>query len=151
MESCLGCEVVTGSIKTPGGFIFQDDFWTITHSVSTTGAPLKGMIILQPRRHTTQLAELDSQEIKNLGLYLRETCKAIEEILDPARIYACSVGEGVKHVHFMILPRMEGMPIGAELFKQVIEQQMWTCSFEEATEIAVEVQNKLDCRLLHGG
>lgn len=111
MEKCVGCEVVRGSIKTPGGFIYQDEFWTVTHSISLGGAPLKGMLILQPRRHCTHLAELASEEIENLGLLLRETCKAIHEILNPAKIYACSVGEGVKHVHFMMMPRMDGMPL----------------------------------------
>ena len=136
---------------TPGGFIHQDRSWTVTHSISSNGAPLKGMLILQPRRHCTQLAELAAEEIENLGLLLRETCKAIQEILNPAKIYACSVGEGVKHVHFMMIPRMDGMPIGAELFKQVIEQHKWSCSFEEAGDVANKARSLLDLRLGQGG
>lgn len=150
MERCIGCDVAAGNIRTPGGFIFQDEFWTVTHSISSNGAPLKGMFILQPKRHCTHLAELASEEIENLGLLLRETCKAIHEILHPAKIYACSVGEGVKHVHFMMMPRMDGMPIGAELFKQVIEQQKWTCSFEDAADIALKARSILDSRLVQG-
>jgi histidine triad (HIT) family protein len=147
MEKCIGCEVIRGTIKTPGGFIYQDEFWTVTHSISSEGAPLKGMLILQPRRHCTHLAELASGEIENLGLLLRETCRSIQEILRPAKIYACSVGEGVKHVHFMMMPRMDGMPIGAELFKQVIEQQKWACSFEDATGFAIKARYLLDKQL----
>jgi len=151
MEKCVGCEIVAGRIKTPGGLIYQDDSWTVTHSISSDGAPLQGMLILQPKRHCTHLADLASEEIENLGLILRETCKAINEILCPAKTYACSVGEGVKHVHFMIIPRMEGMPIGAELFKQVIEEHKWSCSFEDAAEIAVRVHRRLDSLLVRGG
>jgi diadenosine tetraphosphate (Ap4A) HIT family hydrolase len=144
MDKCIGCEVASGSIKTPGGFIYQDEFWTVTHSIYSTGAPLKGMLILQPKRHCTLLANLTSDEIENLGLLLRDTCKAVNEILRPEKIYACSVGEGVKHVHFMIIPRMAGMPIGAELLKQVIEEHKWGCSFEEAADVAIKVKNILD-------
>ena len=143
MEECIGCDIVRGSIRTPGGFIYEDEFWTVTHSISSEGAPLKGMLILQPKRHCTHLAELTSEEIENLGLLLRETCKAIHEILHPVKIYACSVGEGVKHVHFMLMPRMDGMPIGAELFKQVIEQQKWACSFENAADFAIKARSLL--------
>ncbi len=150
MEECIGCEIVNGSIETPGGFIYQDKFWTVTHSISSEGAPLKGMLILQPKRHCTHLAELTSEEIENLGLLLRETCKTIQEILHPAKIYACSVGEGVKHVHFMMMPRMDGMPIGAELFKQVIEQQKWLCSFEEAVDFAAKARSILNLQLMQG-
>ena len=151
MEKCIGCDVATGAIQTPGGYIFQDECWKITHSISSHGAPLRGMLILQPRRHCIHLADLASGEIENLGLLLRETCRVIHEILHPAKIYACSVGEGVKHVHFMLMPRMEGMPIGAELFKQVIEQQKWECSLEEAAEIAIQARSLLDLRLVQGG
>ncbi len=150
MEKCIGCEVVEGNIKTPGGFIYQDEFWTVTHSISSEGAPLKGMLILQPKRHCTHLADLSLEEIANLGLILRETCKAVHELLHPMKIYACSVGEGVKHVHFMIMPRMDGMPIGAELFKQVIEEHKWTCSFLEAAEVSAKVRRILVPLLVHG-
>lgn len=150
MEKCVGCEVVEGSIKTPGGFIYQDEFWTVTHSISSDGAPLKGMLILQPKRHCTHLADLSLEEISNLGLLLRETCKALNELLHPVKVYACSVGEGVKHVHFMIMPRMAGMPIGAELFKQVIEEHRWTCPFLEAAEVAIQVRRILEPLLVQG-
>jgi len=150
MEKCICCEVVRGRIKTPGGFIYQDEFWTVTHSISSDGAPIKGMLILQTRRHCTHPADLSLDEIANLGLILRETCKAVNELLHPVKIYACSVGDKVKHVHFMILPRMDGMPIGAELFKQVIEEHRWTCSFLEAAEVTVKVRRILDLLLVQG-
>ena len=151
MEKCLGCEIVAGRIKTPGGLIYQDGFWTVTHSIYSNGAPLAGMLILQPKRHCTQLANLAPEEIKDFGLILRDTCKAIDDILHPVKTYACSVGEGVKHVHFMIIPRMDGMPIGAELFKQVIEEHKWVCSFDEAADLAIRVHGLLDSLSLQSG
>jgi hypothetical protein len=39
MEKCLGCEIVAGRIKTPGGLIYQDDFWTVTHATFLYNAP----------------------------------------------------------------------------------------------------------------
>ncbi len=143
MEKCLGCEIIAGNIKTPGGLLYEDAYWTITHATSTNGAPLLGMLILQPKRHCTQLADLTTEEIQNLGMLLRETCKALDDILHPVKTYACSFGEGVGHVHFMIIPRMEGMPIGAELLKQVIEEHQWGCSFNEAADLANRVHNRL--------
>jgi diadenosine tetraphosphate (Ap4A) HIT family hydrolase len=143
MEKCLGCEIIAGTIKTPGGLIYEDAYWTITHATSSNGAPLLGMLILQTKRHCTQLADLTTEEIQNLGNLLRETCKALDDILHPIKTYACSFGEGVGHVHFMIIPRREGMPIGAELLKQVIEEHLWGCSFNEAADLANQVHSLL--------
>lgn len=151
MDICLGCEIVTGKITTPGGVIYEDEYWMLTHSTSPKLPPLKGMLILQPKRHCTQLADLTWGEIDNLGLILRDTCKAIETILHPSKIYAGSFGEGVKHVHFMIVPRMQGMPIGAELLKEVIQDQLWTCSLNEASDIAMKVRKQLLSRKAQGG
>ena len=149
MDKCLGCEIVKGNIPTPGGIIYDDGFWMLTHSISSNLPPLKGMLILQPKRHCEHFAELSLVEIENLGLILLDTCKAIEEILHPSKIYACSAGEGVKHVHFMIIPRMEGMTIGADLLKEVIEDQLWTCSVQDASDIAIKVRNQLRSRQEH--
>jgi len=143
MDKCLGCEIVTGKISTPGGVIYEDEYWMLTHSISSPKPPLMGMLILQPKRHCEHLAELTSEEIANLGLLLRDTTKAITEILHPSKIYACSAGEGVKHVHFMIIPRMEGMTIGADLLNEVIRDQLWTCSIQEASDTAIKVRNQL--------
>ena len=149
MDKCLGCEIVSGRITTPGGVIYEDEYWMLTHSISQQLPPLKGMLIMQPKRHCEHLAELTSGEIKNLGLILRDTCKAIEEIIYPSKIYAVSAGEGVKHVHFMIVPRMEGMTIGADLLKEVIEDHLWTCSLQEASDVAIKVRNQLRSRQKH--
>ncbi len=147
MEKCLGCEIVSGSINTPGGIIYEDEYWIVTHSIASNGAPLKGMLILQPKRHCTHLADLKSEEVENLGLILRNTCKAIDAVFHPIKAYACSFGETVKHVHFMIIPRMDGMPIGAELLKQILEEQKWVCSFEQAADLAIKIHSKLDSLL----
>lgn len=147
MEKCLGCEIISGSVNTPGGIIYQDGFWMLTHARSSNGAPLKGMLILQPKRHCTHLADLQPEEVRNLGPLLQKTCKAVSDILHPEKTYACSFGEGVKHIHFMIIPRMQGMPIGAELLKQMIEEQKWKCSIEEAADVANMVRDYLEAVL----
>jgi diadenosine tetraphosphate (Ap4A) HIT family hydrolase len=149
MDKCLGCEIVTGRIATPGGVIYEDDYWMLTHSISSQLPPLKGMLILQPKRHCEHLAELTSEEIDNLGFLLRDTTKAITEILHPSKIYAVSAGEGIKHVHFMIIPRMEGMTIGADLLKEVIEDHLWTCSLQEASDVVIKIRDHLRSRQEH--
>jgi diadenosine tetraphosphate (Ap4A) HIT family hydrolase len=151
MDKCLGCEIVTGRITTPGRVIYEDECWMLTHSISSHLPPVKGMLILQPKRHCQYLADLTLGESENLGPILRETCKAIDAILHPSKIYACSLGEGVTHMHFMIVPQMEGMTIGADLLKEIIEYLRWTWSFQEALDIANKVRNQLRIRQEHSG
>ena len=143
VEPCLGCEMVAGRISTPGGIIYEDGHWMLTHATSPRLPPLKGMLILQPKRHCTQLADLTLEEAGTLGLILRESSKAVEAVLHPAKIYAGSFGEGVRHVHFMIVPRLEGMPIGARLLKEALEDHLWICSIEEAADTATRVRDQL--------
>jgi diadenosine tetraphosphate (Ap4A) HIT family hydrolase len=143
MENCIGCEIISGGLTPPGGFIHNGEQWTLTHSIAPGGAPLRGMLILQTRRHCTQLADLTPQESRALGPLLQVTCRALEELFQPARVYAGSFGEGVPHVHFMLIPRLDGMPIGAELLKQVLEQHLWTCPADEAAALAAQVREKL--------
>jgi hypothetical protein len=40
------------------------------------------------------------------------TCSAVARALEPAKVYACSFGDGVKHIHFWILPHPAGMRPG---------------------------------------
>ncbi len=41
---------------------------------------------------------------------LRRVCAAVERALGAERVYVCSFGEDVRHVHFHVVPRTAEMP-----------------------------------------
>jgi diadenosine tetraphosphate (Ap4A) HIT family hydrolase len=55
------------------------------------------------------MAELTPQEAAALGCVIQTTCLAVMEVLQPAKVFVCSFGDRVKHVHFWVLPRPRGM------------------------------------------
>jgi len=138
VRDCIGCDVIAGRIKPPGGVICQDTHWMATHALPSPEVPLRGLLVLQPKRHVEELSELTPQEAIALGPLLRRLSSAMQQALRPERIYACSLGEGIKHVHFLLLPRGETMPQnGADVLREVIDERLWTCSVSQA-ENAVE-------------
>ncbi|HEX5370985.1 MAG TPA: HIT family protein [Dehalococcoidia bacterium] len=139
-ETCLSCEVIAGRAASPGGFIFESENWLLTHQVRP--ASLAGFLILQPRRHVEQIADLTTQEASEMGGLLRRATQALTRALQPEKIYVCSFGSGVKHVHFYLIPRSSEMPpevIGVDLLKE-LSTGRWACSDEDAAHVAAQVR-----------
>jgi diadenosine tetraphosphate (Ap4A) HIT family hydrolase len=101
---------VAGQIATPGGVIFDDGLWSVTHHRSPYTDP--GELIVKCRRHCESLAELTAAEAAALGPVLRSAVRVVERIVAPERVYAASYGERVRHVHFFVLPRTAALPSG---------------------------------------
>jgi len=104
LPGCVSCDIVAGKRFEPGGAIYENDYW---HIGTAIGLPVvwPGFLIIKLKRHCEYLAELSSQEALTLGPLIQTTCSALTEILKPAKVYVCSYGDGVKHVHFWVLPR----------------------------------------------
>jgi diadenosine tetraphosphate (Ap4A) HIT family hydrolase len=140
-EDCLSCEVSAGRLQTPGGFIFESDLLTLTHHIDP-GQATAGFLILQPRRHVEHIAELSGEEAAALGPMLRVASLALMKVLGPQKVYVCSFGSIVMHVHFYLIPQAEGMPHGAQLLVE-LDAGRWACSEEEAADIAARVRVEL--------
>jgi hypothetical protein len=63
--------------------------------------------------------------------------------MSPAKIYTCSFGEVVKHIHFWVLPRLPEMPAhGFEMLEAMLKEKRWTCSEKDAADIARRVREE---------
>ena len=112
----------------------------ITHQVSP--ASLAGFLILQPRRHVEQIADLTMEEASEFGPVLRRATLALTRVVQPEKVYVCSFGSAVKHVHFYLIPVSTSMPadvVGADLLKE-LSTGRWACSDEEAAHVAAQVR-----------
>jgi diadenosine tetraphosphate (Ap4A) HIT family hydrolase len=110
MIRCSACAEVAGELSAPGGIIFDDRLWFVSHHTGPYTDP--GELIVKTRRHCESLSELTSAEAAALGLLLRTCVAAITHVVVSERIYAVSFNERVRHVHFLLLPRTAGMPAG---------------------------------------
>ncbi len=110
VPGCLSCNIVTGKQVEPGGVIYENSYWHVGSAVGPT--VWRGFLVIKLKRHCEHFAELTPEEAEILGPVMRTTCLALTEVLRPAKVYMCSFGDGVKHVHFWALPRPPEMRPG---------------------------------------
>jgi diadenosine tetraphosphate (Ap4A) HIT family hydrolase len=107
---CSACAEIAGVRAAPGGIIFDNGLWFVSHHTGQFTDP--GELILKSRRHCESLSELTREEADALGPVLRSAVRAIERVILAQRIYAVSFNERVRHLHFLLLPRTAAMPRG---------------------------------------
>jgi diadenosine tetraphosphate (Ap4A) HIT family hydrolase len=138
----------------PGGVIYQDDFWHVDSVVPPV--IWRGFLIVKLKRHCEHLAELTPEESAALGPVLRGTCAAVTEALQPAKVYVCSFGDGVKHVHFWVLPRPRKMRPGMHAVMLNLDARSfltkrlgvkrWVVGDQEVAEIAARIRERMRLR-----
>jgi diadenosine tetraphosphate (Ap4A) HIT family hydrolase len=110
MNGCSACAEIAGELSAPGGIVFDDGLWFVSHHTGHyTDA---GELIAKTRRHCESLSELTLAEAAALGPLLRACVAAITHVVVSERIYAVSFNERIRHVHFLLLPRTAAMPRG---------------------------------------
>ena len=142
-QGCLSCDVIAGRQETPGGVIFESDYWHLSHQVSPVLLP--GFLILQPVRHVEQIGALTMEEASTLGPVLSAASQGLNRILDARKVYACSFGSFVQHVHFYLVPLVAAIPAdiaGADLISAVLGGR-WAGSEDKAADVAARVRVEL--------
>jgi diadenosine tetraphosphate (Ap4A) HIT family hydrolase len=108
--TCAICDEVEGRITAPGGPIYDDGLWLVSHHAGKYTDP--GELIVKVRRHVESMADLSGPEASALGPVLRAAVAAVTRTVRPERVYVASFGERVRHVHFYVLPRTASLPAG---------------------------------------
>ncbi len=104
VEGCLGCDVVSGRLRVPGGLLHQSDHWVVNHVV---GSMNLGTLVLSPRDHVVAVAGLTVEAADELGPLLRRTAQVVDAILEPEQTYVSSWAHGEhgrKHLHIVVQP-----------------------------------------------
>jgi diadenosine tetraphosphate (Ap4A) HIT family hydrolase len=121
--SCNICDQVAGRVTAPGGPIYDDGLWLVSHHTGSQTDP--GELIVQVRRHCESLGELSAAEAAALGPVLQSAVAAIERVVRPERTYVATYGERVRHVHFFLLPRTRALPAGHVVSDLYRKARMW--------------------------
>jgi diadenosine tetraphosphate (Ap4A) HIT family hydrolase len=104
VEGCLACNLLAGRRPVPGGTIERTSHWAIQHCVGPLGV---GTLIVKPKRHVLGVADLDPEEVAELGPLLQRTATAVAEVFAPEQVYVClwSHAGGVPgHIHWVVQP-----------------------------------------------
>lgn len=140
MDTCFTCEVNAGRTATPGGTIYADDLWIADHGIP---ALVRGYVVLKPKRHFRDLADLTGEEAAAFGIAAQRVTAAMRSALRPERVYVCAFVEAVPHLHFHLLPRYANMPpLGPKLLDPLFSEK-WAVGEREAVEAAALVRAAL--------
>ena len=140
MTDCLACDVLEGRIRPPGGVIYEDELWVVDHSISPVR--LRGWLIVKPRRHVEDFADLSAAEAASFGLLASAAARAVRDALGAERVNVCSFGEEWRHVHVHVVPRYPEMePVSWELLGLMwSDRSPWACDDREAEAAAEAVR-----------
>jgi len=105
---CLSCQALRGEILTPGGMIFEDEYWLVDHTLPPVF--ICGKLTLKLKRHCENLAELTKEETAALGPLIQKVCRALQHVTGARKVHVASYGEGVSQVYFLITPRTADLP-----------------------------------------
>ena len=152
MNGCSACAEIAGALSAPGGIIFDDGLWFVSHHTGPYTDP--GELIVKTRRHCDSLSELTVAEAAALGPVLRTCVAAIAHVVVSERIYAVSFNERVRHVHFLLLPRTAAMPAGHVISDIYRRMRALLRKFglarnptvEERAAVAARIQQELERR-----
>jgi histidine triad (HIT) family protein len=138
---CITCEINAGRQRPPGGTIYEDDLWIADHGISRL---VRGYVVLKPKRHVHEVADLLPNEAGTLGIALQSVLAAMRVALHPERIYVLSFAETVPHLHFHLLPRYADMPgLGPDLVADLFSGR-WGCTVLDAEDAAARIRAALN-------
>jgi diadenosine tetraphosphate (Ap4A) HIT family hydrolase len=157
-HGCLSCDILAGRRTEPGGPIYEDAYWRVGSIVSPVF--WRGFLVIVLKRHCEHLAELTPAEAAALGPIMQATCQALSEELEPAKVYVCSFGDGIKHIHFWILPRPQDVKPGMHpvffhldvrsFLTRRLGIKRWLISDKEVARISERLRQRMH-QLLHQG
>ena len=104
VSGCLACDLTSGATALPGGTIHRTDRWVVEHTVGPLNV---GTLIVKPIRHVTHVADLEPDEIAQLGTLLHQTAALITELAEPDQVYVCLWSHADRqpgHIHFVVQP-----------------------------------------------
>ncbi len=110
---CIFCEIIAG--RAPASFVYRDD--EVVAFMDIRQPPRPGHLLVVPRRHAAQLADLDEEtggKVFRVGMRLTAALRAAVGcpgvslfLLDGA-----AAGQEVPHVHLHLFPRFVGDGFG---------------------------------------
>ncbi len=152
LPGCMACDIVSGKFVQPGGTIFENACWHVDTAKHAQVWP--GFFMIKLKRHCLHLSELTPPEAASLGAVIQTTNQALMEVLQPAKIYVCSFGDGNSHIHLWVLPRPPEMKPGmhAVIFNldmrialtKYLHLKKWLVPEAQLAQIAEQVRARIE-------
>lgn len=111
-NNCLVCRKQRGEVSVFGGVIYEDPLIYISHAQlwGEEKEHYLGHVLVEPKRHVAEVADLTEQEAQAIGVYTSRVAKALLIAEQMEHIYIFVFGDGASHVHYHVIGRRPGAP-----------------------------------------
>jgi diadenosine tetraphosphate (Ap4A) HIT family hydrolase len=108
-DDCFSCSQEAAADLPPRERVVVTDHWRVAHAFDTS---LPGWLVVAPRRHLLDLAELHPDAAAELGPLLTDLTRALQRTTGCMKTYVILLAEaeGFAHLHFHVVPRMPDQP-----------------------------------------
>lgn len=96
---------VTGEVIIERGGLVLTHFPQLENDLAT-----RGHLLLEPRRHITEIFDMNDAEAAALGGIIRDAARVMKATLECEHVYVYRINDKVAHLHFHLIPRYSGTP-----------------------------------------
>lgn len=103
MKDCLFCNIINGSV--PSLTLYEDDLVKV---FLDTYPDSPGHTLIIPKKHFTELEDIDIEYLTHIMLIAKKVKKVMEENLKPSSIILIQnngEAQAIKHYHLHLLPK----------------------------------------------
>lgn len=110
-EKCMVCEKHADFGRFTGEPIAERSGLVLTHFPQIDGEKAyPGHLLIETRRHITDLAQLNADEGRVLGGLISDGEKILKKYLQAEHVYLFRINDKVAHLHFHLIPRYADTP-----------------------------------------
>lgn len=145
-KNCIICNQNAGTIDITDQIIWQNEDWLLRHHKEPF--PLKGWLLLQPKRHVQGVAYFNQKEASEFGNLTRLICLELQTILTISKVYMIAFGESIDHMHVHFIPRYPSLPskfLGfgiADLYRRIANCDIGGASKNDVSILIEELKER---------
>jgi diadenosine tetraphosphate (Ap4A) HIT family hydrolase len=111
---CILCQGRAADDQLMRVEVWQDDLWRLTTAYASE---TPGFSYLEPRRHITDMTQLDGAEAATFGPTLARVTSALREETGAERVYIYVFGDSVPHLHLHLAPHTTGDALNDQMIR----------------------------------
>ena len=134
---CSGQEMDAALMRTE---VWSDDLWRLT---TANVSEVAGFSYLEPRRHISDITQLNGDEAATFGDTIARASAAIKDATGADLVFAYIYGDSVPHLHVHLAPHREP---GSPLVGEMIKGSKHSAILEDGTEVWVSDRYPLQPR-----
>lgn len=114
VADCVLCRGRAGDVELMRAEVWQDALWRLTMAIASE---TPGFAYLEPKRHITDITQLDGPEAASFGPTLARVTAVLRDVTQTERVYIYVFGDGVAHLHLHLAPHRPGDALNDQMIR----------------------------------